>query len=262
VTSDVDQNEQGDTTIGRVVMTPDQLRLVLALAEPALRGTGRAGSTLPSSGEAAQRLGWKTTKFNRKLDNVCQKLAAQGVRGLHGEPGRLASNRRARLVEYALAVRLVTATTCGSSTWATTTTTSRRRPRRRRRRPRRNGRGRRTDGMLELDGYTDLERIGHGGLGDVYRATRTSTGGTVAIKVLRDVSDESVAWNRTRRELTALSRSEATPTSSQIVELLEHTPGLVMEFAPGGSVAQLLDRRGRRSNSVRRCSSVARPPRR
>ena len=108
VASDVDQNEQGDTTIGRVVMTPDQLRLVLALAEPALLGTGRAGSTLPSSGEAAQRLGWATTKFNRKLDNVCQKLAAQGVRGLHGEPGRLASNRRARLVEYALAVRLVT----------------------------------------------------------------------------------------------------------------------------------------------------------
>lgn len=106
--SDVDANEQGDTTIGRVVMTPDQLRLVLALAEPALTGTGRAGSTLPSSGEAAQRLGWTSTKFNRKLDNVCQKLAAQGVRGLHGEPGRLASNRRARLVEYALAVRLVT----------------------------------------------------------------------------------------------------------------------------------------------------------
>ena len=108
VASDVDENAQGDTTIGKVVMTPDQLRLVLALAEPALLGTGRAGSTLPSSSDAARRLGWTATKFNRKLDNVCQKLAAQGVRGLHGEPGRLASNRRARLVEYALAVRLVT----------------------------------------------------------------------------------------------------------------------------------------------------------
>jgi hypothetical protein len=106
--SEVDENESGDTTIGRVTMTPDQLRLVLALAEPALIGSGRAGSTMPSTGEAAARLGWTTTKFNRKLDNVCQKLAAQGVRGLHGEPGRLASNRRARLVEYALAVRLVT----------------------------------------------------------------------------------------------------------------------------------------------------------
>lgn len=98
----------GDTTIGRIAMTPDQLRLILALAEPALTGRSGRGTALPTSGEAAQRLGWTVTKFNRKLDNVCQKLATQGVRGLHGEPGRLASNRRARLVEYALAVRLVT----------------------------------------------------------------------------------------------------------------------------------------------------------
>ena len=104
----IDENDSGDTTVGRTVMTPDQLRLILALAEPALLGQARGGTALPSSGEAARRLGWTTTKFNRKLDNVCQKLAAQGVRGLHGEPGRLASNRRARLVEYALAVRLVT----------------------------------------------------------------------------------------------------------------------------------------------------------
>ena len=108
VASHIDENDTGDTTIGRVTMTPDQMRLVLALAEPALRGTGRAGAAMPSSGEAATRLGWTPTKFNRKLDNVCQKLAAQGVRGLHGAPGRLASSRRARLVEYALAVRLIT----------------------------------------------------------------------------------------------------------------------------------------------------------
>lgn len=108
VASQIDENDSGDTTVGRTVMTPDQLRLILALAEPALSGLARGGTALPTSGEAAQRLGWTTTKFNRKLDNVCQKLAAQGVRGLHGEPGRLASNRRARLVEYSLAVRLVT----------------------------------------------------------------------------------------------------------------------------------------------------------
>lgn len=98
----------GDTTVGRISMTPDQLRLILALAEPVLRGDGRAATTLPSNSEAAQRLGWKITRLNRKLDNVCQKLAAQGVRGLHGGPGQLASNRRARLVEYAIAVRMVT----------------------------------------------------------------------------------------------------------------------------------------------------------
>lgn len=103
-----DADPAGDPTVGRTEMTPDQLRLVLALAEPALRGRSGRGTVLPSSGEAACRLGWTTTKFNRKLDNVCQKLAAQGVRGLHGAPGRLASNRRARLVEHALATRLVT----------------------------------------------------------------------------------------------------------------------------------------------------------
>lgn len=106
--SQVGESDAGDTTIGRVTMTPDQLRLVLALAEPTLIGGGRAGTSMPSSSQAAARLGWTTTKLNRKLDNVCQKLTAQGVRGLHGEPGLLASNRRARLVEYALAVRLVT----------------------------------------------------------------------------------------------------------------------------------------------------------
>lgn len=98
--------------------------------------------------------------------------------------------------------------------------------------------------MLELDGYTDLVRIGHGGLGDVYRATRHSTGGTVAVKVLRDVSDASVAWHRTRRELTALVSLGGHAHVIQLVEVLGDTPGLVMEYAPGGSVAQLLDRRG------------------
>ena len=99
--------DDGDTTVGRVAMTPDQLRLIVAIAEPALRGDGRAATTLPSNQQVAQRLGWRLTRVNRKLDNVCQKLAAQGIRGLHGAPGQLASNRRARLVEYALAVRMV-----------------------------------------------------------------------------------------------------------------------------------------------------------
>lgn len=98
----------GETTVGLLPFTRDQLLLVLALAEPALRREGKGASSVPSSADAARRLGWKTTRFNRKLDNVCQKLAKIGVQGLHGAPGELASNRRARLVEYAMAVRLVT----------------------------------------------------------------------------------------------------------------------------------------------------------
>jgi hypothetical protein len=97
----------GPTTIGQVRFTPNQKRLILALCEPMLRRGIRGAGAIPTSAQAAQRLGWQLTRFNRKLDNVCQKLAQAGVRGLHGEPGRLAVNRRARLVEYALAARLV-----------------------------------------------------------------------------------------------------------------------------------------------------------
>lgn len=98
----------GETTVGPLPFTPDQRLLILALAEPILRQDGRSSASIPSSAEAAQRLGWTSTKFNRKLDNVCQKLAKIGVQGLHGAPGELASNRRSRLVEYAVSVRLVT----------------------------------------------------------------------------------------------------------------------------------------------------------
>lgn len=98
----------GDTTLGRVVLTPDQKRLILTLAEPTLTAQGQGRVSLPTSSVAAARLGWSITKFNRKLDNVCQKLKRAGVRGLHGGPDELASDRRGRLVEYALAVRLVT----------------------------------------------------------------------------------------------------------------------------------------------------------
>ena len=101
--------------------------------------------------------------------------------------------------------------------------------------------------MISIDGYAEIERIGRGGLGDVYRAVQTSTGGTVAIKVLRDVSDESVAWHRTRRELTALVSLAGHSNVIQLLEVLDlpEGPALVMEHAPGGSVAELLLRRDR-----------------
>ena len=95
----------GDTTIGPVSLTESQHLLVLALAEPVLSGRGSA--SIPTSALAAERLGWALTKFNRKLDNVCDKLHRNGVRGLRGGPQQLAVNRRARLVEHAVASRIV-----------------------------------------------------------------------------------------------------------------------------------------------------------
>lgn len=102
------EDATAETTVGRVTMTPDQKLLVVALCESFLRTTYAGGGQIPSSADAAARLGWTVTKFNRKLDNVCQKLADAGTRGLHGGPGRLASNRKARLVEHALSTRMVT----------------------------------------------------------------------------------------------------------------------------------------------------------
>ena len=97
----------GSTTRGTLNFTESQFLLVLALAEPVIR-SGRGVSAIPSSAEAARRLGWTLTRFNRKLDNVCERLGSIGVRGLHGASGSLATSRRARLVEYAISVRLVT----------------------------------------------------------------------------------------------------------------------------------------------------------
>ena len=98
----------GDETIGHVPLTTSQRQLIVALAEPLLRQSSAGHGEIPSSAEAATRLGWTLTAFNRKLDNVCDKLDRIGVTGLRGGRDNLATNRRLRLVEYAIATRLVT----------------------------------------------------------------------------------------------------------------------------------------------------------
>ncbi len=103
---DLDQ-PSGDHTLGAVELTPSQFLLILALAEASLRRVGTGTSELPSNAKAAERLQWPITTFNRKLDNVCDKFSAAGVKGLRGGAGKLATNRRARLVEYAVAARIV-----------------------------------------------------------------------------------------------------------------------------------------------------------
>lgn len=104
-----DDAGSGETTIGPVVFTDSQKALIVALAEPMLRRDGTGFSANPSSAEAAKRLGWAMTRFNRKLDNVCEKLDRVGVAGLRGVQGKSAGNRRARLVEHAVTSHLVTA---------------------------------------------------------------------------------------------------------------------------------------------------------
>ena len=99
----------GSTTFEPVTLTAGQRLLLLALCESGLRRATSGRSEIPSSPRAAKRLGWTLTAFNRKLDNVCEKLDRAGVGGLRGGRENLATHRRARLVEYAISTRLVTA---------------------------------------------------------------------------------------------------------------------------------------------------------
>ncbi|MDR2320828.1 MAG: hypothetical protein LBE60_04160 [Microbacterium sp.] len=102
-----DDEVTGESTIGDVPLTLSQKQLLLALAEPLLRRDGTGMSAIPSSTEAAARLGWAVTRFNRKLDNVCEKFDRIGVPGMRGGARGSAVNRRARLVEHVIASRLV-----------------------------------------------------------------------------------------------------------------------------------------------------------
>lgn len=95
--------------------------------------------------------------------------------------------------------------------------------------------------MILLAGYRDVELVGEGGLGRVYRAVRESTGGVVAVKELRDIAQASPAWHRARREVDAMLRLKGHPYVVSVEEIVQgpNGPCLVMEFVPGGS---LMDR--------------------
>jgi serine/threonine protein kinase len=97
---------------------------------------------------------------------------------------------------------------------------------------------------LELDGYDHLVLVGQGGLGKVYRATRRSTGGPVAIKQLGDVEAASPAWHRARRELDAMLRLKGHPFVVAVEEIVEAPDGpcIVMEYLPNGSLGDRLVR--------------------
>lgn len=91
---------------------------------------------------------------------------------------------------------------------------------------------------LRLPGYDDIELVGEGGLGRVFRATRASTGGLVAIKELRDVPAASPAWHRARRELGAMLRLKGHAGVTSVEEILDgpNGPCIVMEYVSGGSL--------------------------
>ncbi|MCP5026720.1 MAG: hypothetical protein GY929_10605 [Actinomycetia bacterium] len=102
----VDDGARPTVTASQVPLTPEQLELLVALAEPRLREPG-SQAVLPTNKAVSVRLAWSRSKFNRKLDALCAKLARAGVTGLHGSAGELARDRRLRLVEHAITTGMV-----------------------------------------------------------------------------------------------------------------------------------------------------------
>jgi serine/threonine-protein kinase len=95
--------------------------------------------------------------------------------------------------------------------------------------------------------YRRPERIASGGMGEVYRAEDADLERTVAIKLLAGnlAGDDAVRARFTREALAAARLSHA-PGTVTIYDVGEHEgrPYIVMEYLPGGSLADRLQREG------------------
>src|ERR1700716_3883265 len=95
--------------------------------------------------------------------------------------------------------------------------------------------------------YTGAQPIGRGGMGEIFRATDTSLGRAVAIKVLAEgyAQDASVR-ERFTREALAVARLSGNPHIVTIYDVGEHRerPFIVMEYLAGGSLDQKLRSEG------------------
>jgi len=98
------------------------------------------------------------------------------------------------------------------------------------------------EGLLP-ERYTGPQAIGRGGMGEIFRATDTSLGRAVAIKVLDDryARDANVRARFTREALAA-ARLSGNPNIVTIYDVGEHAerPFIVMEYLAGGSLEERL----------------------
>lgn len=100
-----------------------------------------------------------------------------------------------------------------------------------------------TKGEVIHDRYEVVRKLGEGGCGAVYRCTDLLKEHDVAVKVLENPAE----FQRFRREAKVMQRAK----SEHVVRYLHHGQHdkslnyLVMEFMDGGSLRDLLDRRGK-----------------
>jgi predicted Ser/Thr protein kinase/tetratricopeptide (TPR) repeat protein len=91
--------------------------------------------------------------------------------------------------------------------------------------------------------YTVVEHVARGGMGDVFRATDTTLGRTVAVKVLSErYADDEGVKRRFKNEALAAARVSSAPSTVTIFDVGENEgqPFIVMEFLEGGSLEQRL----------------------
>ena len=92
-----------------------------------------------------------------------------------------------------------------------------------------------------IDGFADLEEIGRGGFGTVFRARRLDPPLAVAIKVLPDVRADSDAYGRFTREFQALAAVGGHPNIATVHACGVTADGsgyLALELLEGGSLGE------------------------
>ncbi len=98
-----------------------------------------------------------------------------------------------------------------------------------------------------VDGYRIDRLIGEGGFGQVWRATRTSDGALVAIKILHlELVRSNDALTRFDRELTAIERLDHRHVVRALDRgtLADGRPYLVLEYIDGPSLRDVIHERG------------------
>jgi eukaryotic-like serine/threonine-protein kinase len=95
--------------------------------------------------------------------------------------------------------------------------------------------------------YTGAQPIGRGGMGEIFRATDTTLGRAVAVKVLDERHAEDAAVReRFTREALAVARLSGNPNIVTIYDVGVHRqrPFIVMEYLAGGSLEQKIRSEG------------------
>jgi tetratricopeptide (TPR) repeat protein len=91
--------------------------------------------------------------------------------------------------------------------------------------------------------YRDVRHLARGGMGDVYRATDSALGRTVALKLLAErYADDEDIRRRFKNEALAAARLSNAPFTVTIFDVgeAEEQPFIVMELLEGGSLADRL----------------------